>query len=256
MKTFTIRLKGGPGSGFHGHKGRPGERGGSLPRGESAMMNPEGNTLPTSLTPEMMPKPAAPAPNYPDMKYLDADGNITPEGRKALGIRERNPDPKAGLRIGTKKYYDFVKAEIQKHNDAIDAGIAKGYRNRGRGYDPISFNSYEEADLWLQEYIGQISDGKYENTERTNWQTCFDLKVTVDPSKPTTFPNFRHVNMSFRDLKWLFDEEHASHYEGNDTDVRSTFSWVSDKKMTDYARSIGDALNKYNKEEYEYYHSR
>lgn len=29
---FTIRLKGGPGSGHFGHKGRPGQEGGSLPR--------------------------------------------------------------------------------------------------------------------------------------------------------------------------------------------------------------------------------
>jgi hypothetical protein len=33
MSKFTIRLKGGVGSGNHGHKGRPGERGGSLPQG-------------------------------------------------------------------------------------------------------------------------------------------------------------------------------------------------------------------------------
>jgi len=33
---LTIRLKGGAGSGHHGHKGRPGEQGGSLPQGSSA----------------------------------------------------------------------------------------------------------------------------------------------------------------------------------------------------------------------------
>ena len=32
---YTLRLKGGPGSGHFGHKGIPGHRGGSLPRGES-----------------------------------------------------------------------------------------------------------------------------------------------------------------------------------------------------------------------------
>lgn len=31
MKKLTIILKGGPGSGHHGHVGRPGKRGGSLP---------------------------------------------------------------------------------------------------------------------------------------------------------------------------------------------------------------------------------
>jgi len=36
MSKFTIRLKGGAGSGNHGHKGRPGHQGGSLPQGSSA----------------------------------------------------------------------------------------------------------------------------------------------------------------------------------------------------------------------------
>lgn len=36
MKTFTIRLKGGTGSGHHGHKGIPGHQGGSLPADSSA----------------------------------------------------------------------------------------------------------------------------------------------------------------------------------------------------------------------------
>jgi hypothetical protein len=35
----VVVLKGGPGSGFHGHKGRPGEVGGSLPEGSSASGN-------------------------------------------------------------------------------------------------------------------------------------------------------------------------------------------------------------------------
>lgn len=35
MTQYVIRLKGGPGSGNHGHKGIPGHQGGSLPKGES-----------------------------------------------------------------------------------------------------------------------------------------------------------------------------------------------------------------------------
>jgi hypothetical protein len=34
MKSYTFRLKGGPGSGAHGHKGIPGHQGGGLPVGE------------------------------------------------------------------------------------------------------------------------------------------------------------------------------------------------------------------------------
>jgi hypothetical protein len=44
-KTYGIKLKGGAGSGNHGHKGRPGEQGGSLPQGSSASsVNTVGST--------------------------------------------------------------------------------------------------------------------------------------------------------------------------------------------------------------------
>lgn len=39
--TAIVVLKGGPGSGHHGHKGIPGHQGGSLPRGESAARKPK-----------------------------------------------------------------------------------------------------------------------------------------------------------------------------------------------------------------------
>ena len=35
---LTLRLKGGPGSGHHGHSGRPGKRGGSLPGAGGGMV--------------------------------------------------------------------------------------------------------------------------------------------------------------------------------------------------------------------------
>jgi hypothetical protein len=40
---FTIRLKGGAGSGHYGHKGIPGHKGGSLPRGGSASADTTGS---------------------------------------------------------------------------------------------------------------------------------------------------------------------------------------------------------------------
>ena len=45
MSKYTIRFKGGPGSGFHGHKGRPGQVGGSSSEGvaNSSSYNPAMN---------------------------------------------------------------------------------------------------------------------------------------------------------------------------------------------------------------------
>ena len=45
MANYILRLKGGPGSGFYGHKGRPGEQGGSLPRGESNSASDENSEI-------------------------------------------------------------------------------------------------------------------------------------------------------------------------------------------------------------------
>lgn len=50
MNTYKFRFKGGPGSGNHGHKGIPGHRGGSLPRGESGADVPD-NSAPGESTP-------------------------------------------------------------------------------------------------------------------------------------------------------------------------------------------------------------
>jgi hypothetical protein len=45
MSKLTIRLKGGAGSGHHGHRGRPGEQGGSLPAGSQASASSKVNLM-------------------------------------------------------------------------------------------------------------------------------------------------------------------------------------------------------------------
>lgn len=47
-KGASVALKGGPGSGFHGHAGRPGERGGSAPEGTTPSGGGGGSSAPSS----------------------------------------------------------------------------------------------------------------------------------------------------------------------------------------------------------------
>jgi hypothetical protein len=53
MSKYTIRFKGGPGSGFHGHKGRKGQVGGSVPAGTSSYGNPNPSLDESTMTSKM-----------------------------------------------------------------------------------------------------------------------------------------------------------------------------------------------------------
>jgi hypothetical protein len=82
--SYTIRLKGGPGSGFHGHKGRPGFVGGSSPEGSSASGKSDdtdmGDLANSMLADEDMKK-------YPGLDPYSIDLIKTGKKATALGIK-------------------------------------------------------------------------------------------------------------------------------------------------------------------------
>lgn len=105
-KTFTIRLKGGPGSGHFGHKGIPGHRGGSLPRGESSQSDVK---RPMRYTPK----------DYEEVKndiigigYEQQDSNA-----------EGSVDFEDALRIYSDRHdgYDFSHEPLGKLEEAFSA---------------------------------------------------------------------------------------------------------------------------------------
>lgn len=108
----------------------------------------------------------------------------------------------------------------------------------------IIFKTYQEAFLWINELLGQISDGKYENSP-ANWGWYFNLLIKVDPSvarstlSPSTFP--KSFKMSFVDLIWLFDED--SNYEHSPDEVRGIFSCCPTAELKGYLTSIAKAVN-------------
>lgn len=44
----------------------------------------------------------------------------------------------------------------------------------------VTFANSVQATLWIQEFLGQISDGHWENTKNTDWEVWHDTEVLVD----------------------------------------------------------------------------
>jgi hypothetical protein len=164
-------------------------------------------------------------------------------------VRRPNTDPSI-LSIGTPEYKEMVHKLIEKHNSG---------EHHSHRFGHIVFPNEEEAHLWIGEYIGQISDGKYENS-RINWEAYIDLAVYVDPDATeaklvVTDPYVFRRGLKFTDLLWLFDKEHASKVYNDQTkdvdygarpwdpnDVRSVFSKVPTKRIKEYTVDIQNAL--------------
>lgn len=100
------------------------------------------------------------------------------------------------LKYGSQEFVESTKLKIREHN------------NYAKSSHTFVFPNYGEALLWIDEFLGQISDGKYENTSNTKWKWFHDLKVEVKSSATKAeiigyIPS--HAYMSFSDLIWLFD---------------------------------------------------
>lgn len=62
--------------------------------------------------------------------------------------------------------------------------------------------------MWISEWLGQISDGKYENSGK-DWKYWNSLPVAISDE---TFIDggVKDESLKFTDLLWLFDEGRAS----------------------------------------------
>jgi hypothetical protein len=112
----------------------------------------------------------------------------------------------------------------------------------------LVFRSFDAALLWIEEALGQISDGKYEGRgkdDRDFWR----LRVEVEPAllrsgvdRPWK-PPFR---VSFADLVELFDLSVVDrHPSGRDraTDVRAIYSQLPTRDLVAVLDDIAHAAN-------------
>lgn len=173
--------------------------------------------------------------NHDKLTFKDYDSFIA---NQKYGLTEsdlrtsegvRNPDISFNpLDIGTAEYDKTIQEKLDKYNEKKDST------------QQLIFPSYEAAHLWLDEFTGQISDGKYENTKMAyqNSYLLFHSTIKVDKTLKegkTEGTRWYSWKPNFNDLIWLFSKERA--YGGRD-DVRSVFSRVSNKKIKEYIDQI------------------
>jgi hypothetical protein len=105
---FTIRLKGGAGSGHHGHKGRPGEQGGSLP----------GDALNSSI--HLRGHEAAAMHDMIGRSVISWDGKDVLDLNNKIKsfIRKNNPDAFKSER----DFFGAVETLLNKSNIRLDEG--------------------------------------------------------------------------------------------------------------------------------------
>lgn len=83
----------------------------------------------------------------------------------------------------------------------------------------INFKTWSQAFIFKNEFAGQVSDGKYENTRPLDhWKWVANIDVTVEPNKPSVRTNkgvfTRPVKYSFRE--WLSACKHPDTYKNGD----------------------------------------
>ena len=156
-------------------------------------------------------------------------------------IIEREPCKKA-VDIETPEFKKIVNKRIKEHNKNGDIKNVV-----------FSFNTHEEAMLWIDEYTGQISDGKWENSRGSGWRFWTSINVKVDESKPTHIIGKHRegsIHFKFNDLVWLFDKDRGGslppgYKKPNPSDVRNVFSKVPTDKIRKYNKSISNAISDY-----------
>lgn len=160
-------------------------------------------------------------------------------------IMEREPVP--ALDYLSSEFIEIVKYLIEHHNHRKD------YRcKQSEWQGTVVFSTYQAAFIWMEECLGQISDGKYENTfSHEEWTFFHNLRVEVDirrvPQYRVRSAWFKARRVSFKDLLWLFDKEcrdtlAPDYTEVDPLGVRSIFSNCPTEALKKYMDEISDAF--------------
>lgn len=147
----------------------------------------------------------------------------------------RKPCPQA-INYLSEEFLQLATKRIEEHNSP-----------EYKSFSGVAiFPNYQSAFLFLEEFLGQISDGKYENSN-IDWQWYGQLKVMVDPMTGPVLNGFgQDRSLRFTDLLWLFDSGNleASLSQKEREDVRLIFSNCPTKELWQYVRQVALAINR------------
>lgn len=172
MAPWRSAEKGGPGSGFHGHAGRPGERGGSAPKGTGSAGEPAATRLPAATAPSIDEVKAATESFYDDLHAQNYESN--PVIRAWIGggtepehwlnaIQQRAPQYKDniaktlsdGIGVSYKDANLFIKEWAHSSNKSFTAQIIQSAAadEFGLPYSKWQQSLYDKAaDIWERDW--------------------------------------------------------------------------------------------------------
>lgn len=131
------------------------------------------------------------------------------------------------------KHARELQEEMQAHNDRMKKDGVRVWDNRIRGWRTVYANSYhyvifetlEEADLWMNEILGQLSDGKYESRWGYDLACVYANEVYYNPKAETKFE--RNPGGPYLSFTSLFD----MYSESDPDDVRGRYSQKEAKAL-------------------------
>lgn len=161
----------------------------------------------------------------------------------------RVPVPWETLTVGTPAYNAYVDGLVKRFNSGEMYATNPARYHHFATQPVFSFRTHAEAHLWIDEFLGQISDGKWEGSfSNPHWKAYFEAKVVVNHHMPTCLSYFPyHDNLGFTDLLWLFSNNSSGGgvltREKSRTEARAVFSKVADEDLIAYMHDISAGIN-------------
>lgn len=145
---------------------------------------------------------------------------------------------------------DYKSQEFIDHvNRKIEEGMARIF---GPNSIMAYFPNHQSAYLFMDECVGQISDGKYENSNIDyKWYSslCVQVSRTGEHSLVSTEQSYIRYSqprrrLRFTDLMWLFDGPWQPCSDPNRRDdCRLIFSNCPTNELRVYLQQVADTIN-------------
>ena len=158
--SYRNIIKGGPGSGFHQHKGRPGQRGGSLPDSGESSPHKEPLGIPTDRALPVDEALSDYSYNHPLLEMY-------------VGKRDRSMDEAHWLHAMSKQRKMEVSYRLQ------DAGLNEREANRFLRAWANTSNDHELRSLHIQQVASELFDAPLTEWQQANYDQVMEVRKLV-----------------------------------------------------------------------------
>jgi len=213
-KYPLLKLRGGPGSGHHGHKGRPGKVGGSLPSGGASLREPGGlGNLPKGSEPHFVPGGRGVISPNRVRELLEKYDSIE-QAKMVLNNMQENPD----LALNARELEQAIRLyEFYNDPDDGDRGMDFAEQEYGAGFgggDYLSESGGKYEPSTLEKKLDGMRRHKFLTKELEN--KLPPLYSTENDPDPMVYAKWFHP--------YATQEWYATEY---DPEQGMFFGWVN-----------------------------